>query len=204
MGDFGSCGDLAAKVASELLDQGATNLEAKIASHIAAFGGNCWQTDKRLAGLIPKDRFGARYHRKSIQRARSMLAKAGYLKVKRVFGGQVPDGADYPSSHGTTNKYISWKTLGIRPPPKSERRKAAQKQRTEERHERMAKPRYAAPSAIVAPNPSDSGRPKASDDPELAQMCESWLRSAQSARTRRTASIEQDAVRQGPEPDPPK
>lgn len=200
MSGQGSCSELAGKVAAALLEQGATNLEAKIASYVASFGDTNWQTDKTLAKAIPKDRSGALYHRESIGRARRMLTRAGFLHVKRIFPGQIPDGADYPSAHGTTSKGIRWKAVGVTRPPKSERRKAAERARTAERHERLAKPRHVAPGAI---NPETTGRAPRSPKPdaELAQVLADFESLQQSARAKRGTGDEQKPVpRQGPDP----
>jgi hypothetical protein len=196
----GSCSELAGKVAVALLEQGATNLEAKIASYVASFGDTNWQTDKTLAAAIAKDRSGSHYHRESIGRARRMLTRAGFIHVKRIFPGQVPDGADYPSAHGTTSKAIRWKALGVTRPPKSERRKAAERARAAERHERLAKPRHAAPGAI---NPETARRAPKSPKPdaELASVLRDFESLQQSARARRGTGEEQKPVpRQGPDP----
>ncbi len=200
MSGQGSCSELAGKVAVALLEQGATNLEAKIASYVASFGDTNWQIDKTLAENIPKDRSGGRYHRESIGRARRMLTRAGFLHVKRIFPGQIPDGADYPSAHGTTSKGIRWKAVGVTRPPKSERRKAAERARAAERHERLAKPRHVAPGAI---NPETTGRAPRSPKPdaELAQVLRDFESIQQSARARRGTGEEQKPVpRQGPDP----
>lgn len=200
MSGSGSCSELAAKVAAALLEQGATNLEAKIGSYIASFGDTNWQTDKTLSENLQKNRSGALYHRESIGRARRMLTRAGFLHVKRIFPGQIPDGADYPSAHGTTSKGIRWKAVGVTRPPKSERRKAAERARTAERHERLAKPRHVAPGAI---NPETTGRAPRSPKPdaELAQVLADFESLQQSARAKRGTGDEQKPVpRQGPDP----
>jgi hypothetical protein len=204
MSGSGSCSELAAKVAAALLEQGATNLEAKIGSYIASFGDTNWQIDRVLAQNLQKNRSGALYHRESIGRARRMLTRAGFLHVKRIFPGQVPEGADYPSAHGTTSKGIRWKAVGVTRPPKSERRKAAEQARAAERHERLAKPRYAAPGAIVGANPTHStGRAPRSPEPdaELASVLRDFESLQQSARAKRGTGDEQKPVpRQGPDP----
>ena len=200
MSGQGSCSELAGKVAVALLEQGATNLEAKIASYVASFGDTNWQIDKTLAENIPKDRSGGRYHRESIGRARRMLTRAGFLHVKRIFPGQIPDGADYPSAHGTTSKGIRWKSVGVTRPPKSERRKAAERARAAERHERLAKPRHVAPGAI---NPETAGRAPRSPKPdaELASVLADFTSLQQSARAQRGTGDRQKPVpRQGPDP----
>jgi hypothetical protein len=204
MSGSGSCSELAGKVAAALLEQGATNLEAKIGSYIASFGDTNWQTDSKLSKAIPKDRWGAHYHRESIGRARRMLTRAGFLHVKRIMPGVVPPGADYPAPHGTTSKGIRWKAVGVTRPPKSERRQMAQQAKALERHERLAKPRHTAPGAIVGTNPIDStGRaPKSpTPDPELASLLLDFVSTQQSARARRGTGEEQKPVpRQGPDP----
>lgn len=201
MSGSGSCSELAAKVAAALLDQGATNLEAKIGSYIASFGDTNWQTDRKLSKAIPKDRWGAHYHRESIGRARRMLTRAGFLHVKRIMPGVVPPGADYPAPHGTTSKGIRWKAVGVTRPPKSERRAMAAQAKAVERHERLARSRHAAPGAI---NPETIGyraprSPK--PDPELASVLADFESLQQSARARRGVGNEtQPTPRQGPDP----
>lgn len=192
----GSCQDLAGKVAQALLEQGCTNLESKIGSYIASFGGNNWQTDRTLADRIPKDRSGSHYHRESVGRARRMLSKAGFLKVKRVFPGQTPEGADYASSHGTTSKFVRWSVLGVTRPPKSERRKQAERLCASERHTRLG-PRYASTTALVAPEATITPGTQPVPDPELALVLDTWTASMQSLRARRAGSTPQGPARQG-------
>lgn len=197
----GSCHELAARTAIALLEQGATALEARIAAHIASFGGTCWQTDGTLAGILTKPGEG-RYHRESIGRARRSLSRAGFLHVKRIFAGQTPDGADYPSSHGTTSKSVRWKHVGVSRPPKSVRRRESERHRAAERRERVG-PRHSAAGAITTANPPPStehGRPPPTPDNELAQLLADFRSLQSSARAKRTASIEQDAVRSGTDP----
>lgn len=197
----GSCSELAAKVAAALLEQGATNLEAKIAAYVASFGDTNWQTDTKLAKNIAKDRVGGRYHRGSIGRARRMLTRAGFLHVKRIMPGVIPPGADYPTPHGTTSKTIRWGNVGVTRPPKSERRKAAEKARAADRHDRLAKPRHVATPGLVPPNTADSfGRGKApKPDSELAQLLSDFESLQQSAHTRRGVG-RGPTPRQGPDP----
>lgn len=200
MSGSGSCSELAAKVAAALLEQGATNLEAKIASYVASFGDTNWQTDAKLSQAIPKDRWGAHYHRESIGRARRMLTRAGFLHVKRIMPGVVPPGADYPAPHGTTSKGIRWKAVGVKRPPKSERRQMAAQAKAVERHERLARPRHASPGAI---NPETFGPAPRSPEPdaELASLLRDFESLQQSARARRGTGDEQKPVpRQGPDP----
>lgn len=200
MSGQGSCSELAAKVAAALLDQGCTNLEAKIASYVASFGDTNWQTDSKLSQAIAKDRWGAHYHRESIGRARRLLTRAGILHVKRIMPGVVPPGADYPAPHGTTSKGIRWKAVGVKRPPKSERRAMAAQAKALERHERLAKPRHVAPGAI---NPETSGRAPKSPPPdaEMASVLHEFVSSQQSLRARRGVGIEvKPTPRQGPDP----
>lgn len=202
MSGSGSCPELAAKVAAALLEQGCTALEAKIASYVASFGDTNWQTDTRLAERIAKDRSGATYHPGSVARARRQLTRAGYLHSRRIMPGQVPPGADYPAPHGTTSKGIRWKAVGVTRPPKSERRKMAQQAKVVERHERLAKPRYAAPGAMTGANPNTAGRALTSPkpDPELASVLDAATASMQSLWARRGVVVEQTTPRQGPDP----
>ena len=204
MSDGGSCPELAAKVAAALLEQGCTNLEAKVASYIASFGDTNWQTDKRLSEKIAKDRWGAHYHRGSIARARRLLTRAGYLHSKRIKAGEVPPGASYQSPHGTTSKGIRWKAIGVARPPKSERRKMAEKAKAAERHERLAKARHAATGALVRRDLQDSyGRAQNSPEPdaELAQVIADTTAAMTSLWRRRGVGEEQKPTpRQGPDP----
>jgi len=190
----GGCHDTAARVLQSLLDQGATTLEAKIGSHIATFGGsNCFQTYERLSEAIKKPG-GGRYHFESVGRSVRLMKRAGFVIVKRIPPNHLPRGADYPTPHGTTSKYLRWGVLGVKRPPKSVRHKEATAARAAERHERAA-PRYAAPGAIV---PSDvSGRPPKPPDGELAQVLSDFESLQQSALDRRTAPTTRGAVRQG-------
>lgn len=200
MSGAGSCSELAAKVAAAALEQGATNLEAKILSYVASFGGSNWQIDRTLADTIAKDRTGAHYHRESIGRARRSLTRAGFLNVKRIFAGQIPPDAKYPSAHGTTSKSIRWSAVGVTRPPKSARRREAERQRALERRERLATPRHAAPGAIVPSQPIARGKPPEPDS-ELAQVLQDFVHCQQSARGRQGAAANTSAAPcQGPDP----
>ncbi len=183
-----------------LLDQGATTLEAKIGSHIATFGGsNCFQTDARLSEAIAKPG-GGHYHPESIGRARRLMRTAGFLICKRIPPNHTPRGADYPSPHGTTSKYIRWSVLGVQRPPKHVQRQEAQQLRAAERHQR-AQPRHAAPGAIFPPDTTTTtGRPPPAPDSELAQVLSEFLSSQQSVRERRAAPNQQGAARSGVDP----
>lgn len=193
----GSCHELAARTAIGLLEQGCTALEARIGGHIASFGGNCWQTDRTLADVLTKPGNG-KYHRESVGRARRTLARAGFLNVKRIFAGQTPEGADFASSHGTTSKMIRWKTLEIQPPPKSVRRREAERHRAAERNAERQQRRLVAPGAIRPTIFSE--RPPPPPDNELAQVLSDFTSAQQSARSQRTASIQRGAVRSGTDP----
>lgn len=200
MAIVGGCHDTAAKVLRALLDHGATTLEARIGSHIATFGGsNCFQTDRRLSDAIPKPG-GGRYHPESIGRARRTMKRAGFLLCKRIPPNHLPRGADYPTPHGTTSKYIRWSVIGIQRPPKQIQRLEAKRLRAEERHERLG-PRYGASGAITPPNPTTTtGRPPPPPDSELAQVLSDFESLQQSARAKRTAPSQQGAVRSGVDP----
>jgi hypothetical protein len=199
MAIVGGCHETAAKVLRALLDHGATTLEARIGSHVATFGGsNCFQTDVRLSEAIPKPG-GGRYHPESIGRARRVMKRAGFLLCKRIPPNHTPRGADYPTPHGTTSKYIRWSVIGIQRPPKQVQKAEARRLRTEERHQRLG-PRYGASGAITPPSPITTGRPAPPPDTELAQVLADFESLQQSARAKRTAATPQAAVRSGVDP----
>lgn len=198
MGLTGGCHETAAKVARSLLENGCTRLETRIGAHIATFGGaNCFQTDRRLSEILAKPG-GGRYHPESIGRARRTMKRAGFLIVKRISPNHLPRGADYRTPHGTTSKYLRWRVIGVKRPPRAVQRQEANSLRAAERHER-AVARYAAPGAIVPANPIEHGRPSPAPDGELAQVLDDFI-AQQSARAKRTASIQQGAVRSGRSP----
>lgn len=109
---------------------GATNLQAKVGAQVAAFGEKCWVTDARMRELVRRWD-GRPYHRESIGRARRQMAHRGWIGSKRVMPLQKPDGAKFPSTHGTTSKWIAWQMLGVKNPmtrgERRERTKQAQK-----------------------------------------------------------------------------
>lgn len=188
----GGCHETAARVLRALLDQGCTPLESRIGAHVATFGGsNCFQTDSKLAQAIPKPG-GGHYHPESIGRARRSMKRAGFLHVKRIPPNHLPRGADYPTPHGTTSKYLRWSVLGVQRPPKQVQKREAAALRAAERHEH-ARPRY---SAIIDP----PGRPSPAPDPELAQVLSDFESLQQSARAKRAAPTEQGAARSGMDP----
>jgi len=102
-------------VARALLENGATNLQAKLGAEIASRGEHCWISDSRMRETLVKPG-GGTYHRESIGRARRCMSHAGWIESKRIFPQQIPDGAKHPSTHGTTSKRVIWKTLGLRSP----------------------------------------------------------------------------------------
>ena len=193
----GGCHETAARVLRALLDQGATRLEARIGAHVATFGGsNCFQTDTKLSAAIVKPG-GGRYHPESIGRARRCMKRAGFLLVKRIPPNHLPRGADYPTPHGTTSKYLRWSVLGVQRPPKQVQRREADALRAAERHAR-ARPRY---SAIIDPNPTPTtGRPSPTPDSELAQLLRDFESLQQSAADKRAAPNTQGAARSGVDP----
>lgn len=129
---------------------GATNLQAKIGAHIASFGFPCWQTDGRMRQVIKRSD-GRRYHRDSIGRARRLLAKAGLLESKRIFPNQIPEGAKYRSTYGTTQKQIKWSAIGLRNPiSKAEARKRRELLHAEDKQARAARWIEPAIAALVA------------------------------------------------------
>jgi len=117
-------------VARALLEEGATNLQAKLGAHVASFGDHCWQTDAVVREMLRRSD-GRLYHRESIGRARRLMARRGWIGSTRVFPLQVPAGARFRSTHGTTSKHIAWKVLGLRNPvtrgERRERKKQAQR-----------------------------------------------------------------------------
>ena len=126
----GSCERAAEVAAGALLRIGATNLQAKLGAQVAAYGEHCWVTDARMRELVRRWD-GRAYHRESIGRARRQMARRGWIGSKRVMPLQKPDGAKFPSTHGTTSKWIAWQVLGVKNPmtrgERRERTKEAQK-----------------------------------------------------------------------------
>ena len=118
-------------VGRALLDQGATNLQAKLGAFVASYGDTCFRSDVAAQDTLKRSD-GRKYHRESIGRARRMMARRGWIQSTRVYPQQVPKGAKHPTTHGTTDKSIVWKTLGLRNPmsrgEKRERRKEQQRQ----------------------------------------------------------------------------
>jgi hypothetical protein len=111
---FGSCDRAAEIVANSLLAAGATNLQAKAGAFYAAFGENCWVTDRKTAECLRRWD-GRPYHRGSVARARRTLAKRGIVESKRIYpNGRLPSGMR--SGQGTCNKRIRWETLGRKNP----------------------------------------------------------------------------------------
>ncbi len=102
-------------VGRALLDQGATNLQAKLGAFVASYGDTCFRDDKATQSVLKRSD-GRQYHRESIGRARRLMARRGWIESTRVFPQHVPAGAKHPSNHGTTTKRILWKTLGLRNP----------------------------------------------------------------------------------------
>jgi len=132
-------------VGRALLDQGATNLQAKFGAFVASHGDHCWRSDT-AAQLALKRNDGRPYHRESIGRARRLMARRGWIGSERVYPLQKPAGALYPTTHGTTNKWIGWKALGLKSPltrgERRERQEVARKidmtERLEPRRARVA------------------------------------------------------------------
>jgi hypothetical protein len=114
-------------VARALLEEGATNLQAKLGAHVASFGDHCWQTDSVVREMLRRSD-GRLYHRESIGRARRLMARRGWIGSTRVFPLQVPQGARFRSTHGTTSKHIAWKVLGLRNPVTRGERRERKKQ----------------------------------------------------------------------------
>lgn len=143
--------DHAAEVAARaFLDRGCTNLECKIAAHVASFGGVCWQTDRKLQEQLRRPD-GNPYHRESIGRARRQLSRMGLLRSRRIYPGQKPDPkARFASAHGTTANAIAWREIGIRNPlTRGERRRARLRQETPP--PRSVAPRYSSPPPTLTP-----------------------------------------------------
>lgn len=192
----GGCHETAARVAVALLEQGCTPLEARIGSHIATFGGaNCFQNDTRLSEALLKPG-GGKYHPESIGRARRTMRRAGYIVCRRIPPNHVPRGADYPTPHGTTSKYLRWSVLKVQRPPKAQQREQAKRLRAAERHDH-ARPRHVASGAIV---PSIPVRPTPPPDGELAQVLSDFESCQQSALDRRAAANQQAVARPGRDP----
>lgn len=126
----GQCDRPAEVVASRLLALGATNLQAKLGKEIASIGGQDWRTDTTLRELLRRWD-GRPYHRESIGRARRLMARRGWLGVRRIFAAQplpsLPGHRVYKSSHGTTNKTICWAALGVSNPLKKREQRDARR-----------------------------------------------------------------------------
>lgn len=137
-------------VARRFLENGATNLQAKVGAEIASRGDHCWISDAQMRSQLVKPG-GGQYHRESIGRARRLMARAGWIESKRVFPTQIPDGAKYPTTHGTTSKRILWKTLGLRSPmTRGDRRKRRIEQERETRRPPRAETEATARARHVA------------------------------------------------------
>lgn len=178
----GSCERAAQIAARQLLDQGCTSLEARIGAHVASFGANCWQTDRKLQSLLLRSD-GDRYHRESIGRARRNLARAGFLTMKRVFSGEIPKlngkKANYVSPHGTTSKALRWDRLGV-PDPMSRRERAIEQRKHESEQRRADRARF------MSMPPSDPVLPRPRPDAELERVLETFVRTQSEAAERRS------------------
>ncbi len=174
----GSCDRTAEVAARALLEMGFTRLQVLIGSHVAAFGGACWKTDNGLRAEIG-DAGGRLYHRESIGRARRVLARAGVLRVKRIFTGQKPIPKAAPSAHGTTVKRIAWDKLGqadptVRRDAAIARNVAAKQKRAElaKQIEHAGRAKYSTP----IPNAPNYATRTPDVDPDLAKLFATYER----------------------------
>ena len=110
-------------------------LAALIVAQTASRGASCWETDRTQATQIVQAN-GKHPHIKSVARSRKEAARTNVLRCVRVFPSHRPKHAKYRISSGTTEKFVNWKTLGVRDPmSRGERRKADLRQRSIERQE---------------------------------------------------------------------
>lgn len=123
---------------STLLRLGATNLQAKLGAEIASRGDSCWVNDRKMAEEVLRRSDGRRYHRESVGRARRLMARRGWIGSERVFPFTKPKGAKHHTAHGTTNKWISWKVLGVKNPmTRGDRRERTREQIRADQAERI-------------------------------------------------------------------
>jgi hypothetical protein len=133
------------------LSKGATPLEAKWIGLVASYGEHCWIDDTEAWRLLRRTD-GRPFHRNSMGRARRNSGKKGLLVSERVYPQSTPKGARWASTHGTTNKYVAWKSLGLRNPlGRAEKRKLREERKEAERQAM----KILGPSAI---GPSDRAR----------------------------------------------
>jgi hypothetical protein len=136
----GSCAIAGEVAAAALLRMGATNLQAKLAREYASRGDFCWLTDRKVSEETDVKRWDGRpYHRESIGRARRQMARRGWIGSERVMPFGLPKGAKHRTTHGTTNKWVAWKTLGVKNPmTRGERRERVKQQIRADHVERVS------------------------------------------------------------------
>src|SRR5258706_12637716 len=98
------------------------------------------------------------------------MARRAWIGSERVYPLQKPAGALYPTTHGTTNKWIGWKALGLKSPltrgERRERREVARKidltERIEPRRARaVLDPSFVALVAGIGSTSMPATRPRA-------------------------------------------
>jgi hypothetical protein len=124
----GSCTHAGAVAAAAFVERGVTRLGVAVAKYVAEYGDVCFQTYSAIAAKLTRPG-GGRYHRESIGRVCRQLARAGLMGSKRIMPFHKPRRAKRVTPHGTCEKWINWRALGISNPlSRSERRQVAQLQ----------------------------------------------------------------------------
>lgn len=114
------------------VDRKCTPLESRYVGIVASFGEHCWINDTEVWKLLQAEGFN--HHPNSMGRARRSARDKGALFSERVFPQQVPKGALYRSTNGTTNKGVNWRGMGRRSPlGRAAKRKLREERREAER-----------------------------------------------------------------------
>ena len=141
----GSCEAHRLDVLGSAIDLGLPPCAAKIAAHVASYGGLNWHTNAQLQQFLRRAD-GREYHAESIGRATRLLRERRLLHVARIApGAPLPfvSKKQWVSGHGTTVKTLTdgdWQRFGVRKPTAAERRRLAHPTKPEPRG---ARPRYA-------------------------------------------------------------
>ncbi len=124
----GSCTHAGAVAAAAFVERGVTRLGVAVAKYVAEYGDVCFQTYGAIAAKLARPG-GGRYHRESIGRVCRELARAGLMGSKRIMPFHKPRRAKRVTPHGTCEKWINWRALGISNPlSRSERSQLARTQ----------------------------------------------------------------------------
>jgi hypothetical protein len=152
----GSCEAHSLDVLGSAITLGLPPCAAKIAAHVASYGGLNWHTNAQIQQYIRRAD-GREYHAESIGRATRLLRERRLLHVARIApGAPLPlvSKKQWVSGHGTTVKTLTeadWKRFGVRKPTAAERRRLAHPTKPEPRG---ARPRY----AVFQPDREQQGR----------------------------------------------